>query len=788
MGPECPIWWTAGGGPCRNFERDAKIGQRISAARSGKGCALHVKFWGTRGSIAAPGWKTARFGGNTSCVELRAADGTLIVLDCGTGARELGFHLMKIAPMPLRLHLIIGHTHWDHIQGFPFFAPAFAPGAEVNIYAPLGFQRSLGEAMAGQMESAYFPVKLKDLRSRIHFTELDEGFFRIGDVFIETQYLNHTAPTIAYRLTSANTTVAYVTDHEPYWKPGRDFTHPGDQRHIAFLKGADLVIHDAQYSEAEYRDRVGWGHSSTRYATDVALAAGVARLALFHHDPTHDDAVMQWLEDDAKEHVAARRGALDVFAAAEGLELDVTGSGGVTVMSETPAIRSVPIVGCRVAVVNSDQGEIAAIERELAEDSLVVLPILDANAAMERFPEAAPDIAIVSDQLPDANGADLLPRLRDVARFPEMPVLLLTDEADVDGALIREPSAPTDYLARPFSPPMLRARVRAWLARSLSSERRPPSGDGVAPPSRPAYVDESGDRYVDILHALPLFRPLPRDEVAAVARGAIDQLYPVGHVIIREGTPADSLFVILSGRVRITETSRDTQTELVLGELGAGEIFGEIGVLRNQVRSASVVALERTHLLMLAPASFLRAVQTFPALALGLVQVLAARLGDADRKLARYAPDPLTGLLTRRAFLERYPRLAADARRRRASVLLLLLDVVGLRRINDEYGYAFGDEILKTLAQALLEVTRTTDVVARCGGDEFGLLLVGVEPKDVTAVLDRVLAKIQDAKQRRDLPPKLAVSVGVAIATPPPETLEELLRQADADMRRRVAT
>ncbi len=213
---------------------------------------MHVRFWGTRGSIATPGKQTARYGGNTSCVEVRGGDGTLIVLDCGTGARGLGLHLAEIA-LPPRLHLLIGHTHWDHIQGFPFFVPAFMPGAELNVYAPLGFQRGLEEAMAGQMEYSYFPVKLRDLRSRIHFTELDEGFFRVGDVLIETQYLNHTAPTIAYRISSGGASIAYATDHEPFWNAsaGR-YQHPGDQRHIEFMRDVDLIIHDAQYTEEVY--------------------------------------------------------------------------------------------------------------------------------------------------------------------------------------------------------------------------------------------------------------------------------------------------------------------------------------------------------------------------------------------------------------------------------------------------------------------------------------------------------------------------------------------------------
>ena len=221
---------------------------------------MYVRFWGTRGSIASPGEGTVRYGGNTSCVELRAGDGTVIVLDCGTGARDLGLHLVRTMPSPLRLHLFIGHTHWDHIQGFPFFVPAFLPGAELNVYAPLGFQQSLEEAMSGQMEYSYFPVKLRDLRSRIHFSELEEGFFRVGDVLVETQYLNHTAPTIAYRMSNGGATVAYVTDHEPFWKADDGILHhPGDQRHIAFLRGADLVIHDAQYTDEQYTNRRGLG-------------------------------------------------------------------------------------------------------------------------------------------------------------------------------------------------------------------------------------------------------------------------------------------------------------------------------------------------------------------------------------------------------------------------------------------------------------------------------------------------------------------------------------------------
>ena len=167
---------------------------------------MNVRFWGTRGSIPTPGHRTAIYGGNTSCVEIRTKDDTTIVLDCGTGIRVLGLDMLR-RPGPHRIHLLIGHTHWDHIQGFPFFTPAFLPGSELNIYGSAAFQRSLEDSLSGQMQYSYFPVKLQDLASRIHYTELEEGFFRIGEILVETQYLNHTAPTIAYRISSDGATV-----------------------------------------------------------------------------------------------------------------------------------------------------------------------------------------------------------------------------------------------------------------------------------------------------------------------------------------------------------------------------------------------------------------------------------------------------------------------------------------------------------------------------------------------------------------------------------------------------
>src|SRR5205807_18154 len=437
------------------------------------GRSLFVRFWGTRGSIAVPGEQTTKFGGNTACVEVRTDDGTIIVLDCGTGVRELGHHLLQSAPQPLRVHLFIGHTHWDHIQGFPFFGPAFHPNTELNIYAHSGFHRRVEDALAGQMQYSYFPVRLHDLRSRIHFTELNEGFFRIGEVLVQTQYLNHTAPTLAYRISSHETTLAYVTDHEPYWKPtARGFHHPGDQRHVAFLEGADLIIHDAQYSDEEYAGKIGWGHSTVEYATDVALAAGCGRLALFHHDPAHDDATVARLEAIAQDRAAARGRALEVFAAAEGLELHVQGSRPSVALGDVTAIRRPPVAGKRVLVVNSSEAEIAIIGHLLAEDNLVLLSTSDKRTALECAPDVSPDLAIIAGRLSDGLGVELIQPLRTRLDRPDFPIILLTNEVTLQSDLQVSGMPATDCLTKPFSTPMLRTRVLAWLTRALRSEER----------------------------------------------------------------------------------------------------------------------------------------------------------------------------------------------------------------------------------------------------------------------------------------------------------------------------
>src|SRR5215831_9177476 len=384
---------------------------------------MQVRFWGTRGSIPTPGHRTAVYGGNTSCVEIRTNDGTMIVLDCGTGVRPLGLDMMRRGGSH-RIHLLIGHAHWDHIQGFPFFTPAFLPGNELNIYGSAAFQRSLEDTLAGQMQYSYFPVKLQDLASRIHYNELEEGFFRIGEVLIETQYLNHTAPTIGYRVSADGATVAYVTDHEPFWNSGGlAVHHPGDQRHIDFLRGADLVIHDAQYTSEEYASKLGWGHSPTDYATDAAMAAGVSRLALFHHDPIHDDDALKRIEEAQRARVNSAVSTMDVFAAAEGMAFDVVGKGSGKTIVDVSALERRHIAGGRVMVVTTHHSDVSALEQVLAEDQLSLISVPDGRSALEAAKEVAPHLVIINSKLYDGDGASFIQPLRHALDKADLPII-----------------------------------------------------------------------------------------------------------------------------------------------------------------------------------------------------------------------------------------------------------------------------------------------------------------------------------------------------------------------------
>jgi phosphoribosyl 1,2-cyclic phosphodiesterase len=258
-------------------------------------------------------------------VELRTDAGTFFIFDSGTGIRELGLKLARQGG-PVSAHLMLGHTHWDHISGFPFFTPAFVPGNHLVIYGARDLDRSLRDVLAGQMHYTYFPVPLGDLRAEIEFSELEEGEIKIDDATVRTHYLNHTAVCMGYRIEADGASVAYITDHEPYGlvdgTPSRgSFIHGGDRRLIDFVRGVDLLIQDAQYTPEEYTQRRGWGHGSTDYVTDVAVEAGARRAALFHHEPTHSDDAIDKMIESARKRARAAGSDVELFGATEGQEI-----------------------------------------------------------------------------------------------------------------------------------------------------------------------------------------------------------------------------------------------------------------------------------------------------------------------------------------------------------------------------------------------------------------------------------------------------------------------------------
>ena len=303
---------------------------------SGDSAALRLRFWGVRGSIPSPGPDTSRYGGNTACVTLEFHSGEphkspqLFILDAGTGIRALGMSLIKEKRLPIDAHLFLSHTHWDHIQGFPFFAPAFIPGNKIHVHGGVGSDAELATVLPGQMLHRYFPVSLSELGGEIVFEHTDGGTYDIAGAHIHVEDLHHPGTTVGYRFTIGSRVIAYCTDTEPVdVAPGLDPTTipdlPLDPAVLRLAQDADVFIHDAQYADAEYPPKVGWGHSPLSFVVRTALAARAKRLILFHHDPMRSDDLLDTFLADARaltlRLATPTDGPLQIDAAAEGLEI-----------------------------------------------------------------------------------------------------------------------------------------------------------------------------------------------------------------------------------------------------------------------------------------------------------------------------------------------------------------------------------------------------------------------------------------------------------------------------------
>ena len=447
---------------------------------------MRLRFWGTRGSIATPGQGTIRFGGNTSCVEMVTNSGQRLIFDSGTGARLLGEHLMAVAARPISATILLSHTHWDHIQGFPFFAPVFAAGNRFTIYAPEDCHHSLADVLAGQMEYTYFPVELNQLGAEITYRDLTEGSYDIDGIRIRTQYMNHPAIAIGYRIETDDVSVLYMCDHEPYstmlWA---EDAHSGqiesildvnDRRHAMFMAGADVLIHDAQYTPEEYPAKKNWGHSTYDYVVKMAAAAGVGKLFLTHHDPTHDDQFLSEIEARARKIAQQAGSKMEVFCAAEGSEETVMPRGrGMRrfAIADVDTAAQVRACGLHILVVGDEPDFRILACRALRQSGHTISEASSGAEALSLIENGKPDLVILDQPMPSPGGIDVLQTLRSRPETASLPVVILTPPGGSNGLRPGFDAGAIEFLNKPFTPPQLNARVRAFLERVPNPAIRP---------------------------------------------------------------------------------------------------------------------------------------------------------------------------------------------------------------------------------------------------------------------------------------------------------------------------
>jgi len=294
-----------------------------------------VKFWGVRGSIAAPGPETVYYGGNTSCVEVRSGR-DIIVLDAGTGIRKLGLSLVEeFKDRPIQLHVLLTHSHWDHIQGFPFFPPAYNLNNTVTICGYEGARQGLQSTLSTQMENPYFPISMQQMPGAITIRELKELNFKVGEISVKAHFLNHPGICAGYRLFTPGGSISYLPDVELFQQLRTRAKASGssmnrqeletvpeeDLNVLEFVRGSDVLIIDSQYDSAEYAEHIGWGHSCFEDGVTLAMQGQVRRLFLFHHDPDHTDEQVSRMVARARETVQRHHSSLIVDAAREGCEV-----------------------------------------------------------------------------------------------------------------------------------------------------------------------------------------------------------------------------------------------------------------------------------------------------------------------------------------------------------------------------------------------------------------------------------------------------------------------------------
>ncbi len=280
---------------------------------------LLARVWGCRGSLPAPGEETVRYGGNTTCVEVRTSNDVVLILDAGTGIRRLGYELDPGA----QIHVLLTHLHLDHLEGLRFFAPLWEEGREIHIWGPPSPLHSLEERIARSFSPPLFPVDLADIPAVIHFHDVPDEPWRLGEVQVLSLPVSHRGSTVGYRLEVARGSLAFIPDHEPVMGVELAELDPDWISGHPLAAGVDVLLHDSQFTEDEYAERVGWGHSSVAHAVEFARKANVGRLVLFHHDPDRSDAEVEELTERASELWDGAGGGAAPLAAHEGMTIEL---------------------------------------------------------------------------------------------------------------------------------------------------------------------------------------------------------------------------------------------------------------------------------------------------------------------------------------------------------------------------------------------------------------------------------------------------------------------------------
>jgi phosphoribosyl 1,2-cyclic phosphodiesterase/DNA-binding response OmpR family regulator len=429
---------------------------------------------------------------------VRSSRGTLVVIDCGTGGRSLAQKLMA-DDGGKRGNLLISHTHWDHIQGIPFFEPLYVAGNEWHVYGPKGLRESVREALAGQMAYTYFPVPLDGCAANIYYHDLVEGSFAIDDIKVSTQYLNHPTLTLGYRLQVDGATLVYACDHEPYSRElglGRGKIVGEDLRHAEFIQQADLLIHDAQYTGQEYLDKIGWGHSPVEYVVKLAEQAMVKRVALTHHDPARDDAAIERILGSIRKPTS-----VDICAAYEGQVVEMNGrpsTGTVDLSGELAEIPSEPKLASPVVLLKiADPRVSSAVSNALVDETILPHSLGHIDARSLSVVKDRPALAILEHDPPRIDGIAFCRALRRLASERRLPVLLVAENEDADAGTA---AGVSDWLLKPFTTAHVRTKVRTWLLRHAYKRIK-----------RRSHVDETLP--VPVLHLVSTGGARPADKI-----------------------------------------------------------------------------------------------------------------------------------------------------------------------------------------------------------------------------------------------------------------------------------